>query len=287
MQTIGDLLTVLNKNKRTILLFILGIGNLSWILYVRFRTREIQELPLDFNPSAAILYLLLTLLYSIILLVSIYNLLYNPQKKVRSKKLETIMSSLMKLAELYSSAMETVYQQLIDRIPYSQMFLNKLRDFFLHSYAYHIWIHFIFVILCPLIPAICLTLDVLYFYQLKWFYKSLILLLSPLIVRLILYMLEDLTRPTMIKLEKAYFTVTQEMIDNKPYYRYTKLNENLPEYIFLDYIDYHHQCHLVFSHVVKFRTLSSTKLFNVCQFIQYGLFIMSWGYLAFLQISLF
>jgi hypothetical protein len=284
---INTLVNYLNKKKRTILLFILGIGNLSWILYVRFRSREIQELPLDFNPSAAILYLLLTLLYSIILLVSIYGLFHNSQKKLRSQKFQTIMSFLMKLAELYSSAMETVYQQLIDRIPYSQMFLNKLRDFFLASEPYHIWIHFIFVILCPLIPAICLTLDVFYFYQLKWFYKSLILLLSPLIFRVLLYMLEDLTAPTMKKLQTSVLTITPEIVNGQSGYRYTKMHDHMPDETFFYYVDYFDQCHIVLSQVLTLRDLSLTWYAQFSRMVQYSLFIMSWGYLTSIQIGLF
>lgn len=274
---------IIFENKTTILLFTSGVLLISWILFARFRTREIIELPADFNINSVIFYTTLAVVYSIVFCIQIYSLL--KKKKATATWVLWLAEKVKQLIALYYLAMTTVHLQIMNRImELYNKFMNKLRDYFLDSEKYHFWIHLIFVVLFPMIPAIFLTIDVFYFYKLDWFYKSLILVLGPLICRVFLYLFEDFSRPNMAEILKL-ITITPFKVDGKDL-----LKISGPAYLSKEDLDDLEDSYFSYAQiwiaVENFRNLSLTWYFTMCQLIQYGLYALSWGYLAYVQLKL-
>ena len=127
--------------------------------------------------------------------------------------------------------------------------------------------------------------DVLFLFELKYFYKSLILLCIPISINILLYLLRDFT--TNLKEAESFLSIKETSIDavtGEPHYSFNIADEYLKDNLDLQYhIDYFIICSKLTGYLEVYDFLASyyNARFNI---IIYGLYLSGWSYVLFINI---
>jgi hypothetical protein len=270
-----------------ILYVFLGI---IFILLTLYRRLGLQRLPKSlefwneqFNVSLFIIISLWVILSLFIIIMSIRILLNKDTKD----------SFFGKVAGRFSDILNQAYYHVYHFIAtYVPDHYNKISSF--AKVFYNFWskrpdeqIHFI-VIGCRFVILGAFLFDVFYFFELKYFYKSLILLCIPLIINSIIFVLRDFA----LNKEQAeqYLDITLTSIDKvtgEPSYQFKiakefeSLNLNL---------DYHVKEYIICSKIVgylqwydKYKAYFTPRV----NLIIYSLYLIGWLYVLCFNILIF
>lgn len=185
------------------------------IFYTLYRRFILQRLPRGLELFTPEFKWNLLIIMSFSIVISIYIIIKSVRILLNKGTRESILSRVMaKISDVIDQAYFQVYALLASNIPNNY---DKISSFV--KIYYNFWgkrpdeqIHLI-VIGCRFIRLGAFLFDVFYFFELKWFYKSLLLLCIPLIINTIIFILRDFA-PNKDEAGK-YLTITPVGTDPK------------------------------------------------------------------------
>lgn len=293
MNNLTKILNIIYKNIIPILLFILGLLLISWIIYNRLiRTRESIDIVFYYQFSTILLYFYLMMINIMYLLFTILTILLEKGlfTTSNSNKEQSVWYTYLKrhiktFLNIPNKAFETVYIYGIKKIPKLYSFYDHCCYIFIKYEKIIIYGLPIFMLLCQFIVLSALIIDVFYFQKFHWFYKSLILLLGPLLSNTLIYCLNDYAQEGITEMEK---------FANAVYNRETKAwtytwRDDMAEYFNDDNFK-----QLTFSHSNLYIVLALTNwikyyssswyIIKIFHITKYSLYIITWGYLLLLSL---
>lgn len=282
---------------------LIGMFLIGLLLYSRFlniKTARETVISTNLNILYIILYVLLfsTVLFSTILLI--YKLITINKEKTPSK----IFVLFAKLSNFISRLFEATYKMLFPRAPnnrfyqkfYQTMFgyCEKLDGYFSSRYTqdnnyFNDMALFLMCIkiLPSLIIAITLCLDVFYFGVIKYFYKSLVLMLIPLGWICFVYILRDADKFNMETYREFFHSITVDFknVDGKlhmePTYTLKKeLSETDEKTLVLEVCLYYRR-ELFLTTFDDLEYKRKKIYFILARLLINILFLSAWGYLVY------
>ena len=185
------------KSLKKLFLFLLGSFIVSFIFYFRviyqrlpkklffFKLVAFDKIVYNYN---IIFFVLFLGIFSVIILLLNYKKINNVPIKI---SFESFVKVILKLNLLIKNALFSVFEFVITLIPDAYYKMSKLALNFcyskLSSFHYVLGLQYFIRTLI----LFFLYFDILMFFKLNFFYKSLLLLLIPLIIKLWLYSLRD------------------------------------------------------------------------------------------------
>lgn len=204
-----------------ILYILFGFLIIIYIIYVRLILIRAPRSLIISNPINYTLIILISSWIIISLYIIVKNILVILGVKKSNNKLQYI---LLQYYTIFENSLKEVYQLLINNINNSYNIISYLAKLF-YKYFGHITEGFFLYIsyLSRLIILSTFLIDVFYFFQLQYFYRTLILLCIPLSINIFIYILKDFS--SNLEDARSYLNISEESI-NEPIIKCTPSSGN-------------------------------------------------------------
>ena len=269
------------RDNKFFILF-LGFFTMYLVVYRRFIPRLPQEI--NFSPEKFPI-LLFSFFFLNTLIISIL-LMYSLVKKRETTKFLRFHEILKTSREIVIESWYSVYLLFVQFIP---NYFSKINYLAKKIFPILVWpniLIIIFKILPRMIITFCFLLDIFYYQKLDYFYKSLIVILLPLIFDCILYLLDTFAKENVSNLENTIIDYTwyEDPIKKKTIINY-KLKDNIildPSEDFVKYAKLHEFCA-----EMKIRIRNCREKTYILQFLPWitlfftVIMCICWGYLIF------
>jgi hypothetical protein len=273
----GRLLVLWLTFIRELLAFIFGALIISWLIFNRLiRTRLPTDIP-TFHTITSWGFVIYCSLFVITLIFLLFSTKHNNEDLAFFKQLG------LDIQNIFIYSFRKVHLVITDRIPNYIRKILFLSTKFRKLQGYYSIIVILCVIIPPIVVSIVFLVDIIYFHKLDYFYKSLVLLLMPLLFKGILgifrhiwlLLREDISMCLLILKLDEYQTARDQGFDTRilAYYVVTSVEE-FTEIFFQPMTKISSE---IFEPIDKLLTLYQKKSLGIYIFC----YTLGFGYIAF------
>lgn len=191
--------------------FFLGVLIISYVLYVRVILNRVPKELYLFEPiSYKLIFMVISgITLSIFIIIKSISLLLYPNK-ISNNIFNTILSQ---ISNIISDSLREVYNIIISNINNSYELISSLAYHFYEKFGKLHEGFFLFVsYIIRFFIVMAFLIDVFYFFELKYFYKALILLTISLSIKIVFFILKDFA--TNLEEIASYLTLVNDAQDS-------------------------------------------------------------------------